>query len=228
MGDRRSHLTFEQLDTKVDEYVKETEDAPPGKVERWSFAMGLFAAGAASLGGTLVGGTAGAYIVLVGFLLELVGLGVSLAQFLRRNWSSFRESMRNYAKELDHDYGEYLKFVRWLQTHGPDELSRKLQYIRDRKGSMTFRLGLLTGGIERLGVFPVLIALYFQFKDWKFGDWQALGQVNLAGGLLLWALLLLYLGGWWLVRLKLRLDTYEMLLAEAIRSFPIDDSRRPG
>jgi hypothetical protein len=82
---------------------------------------------------------------------------------------------------------------------------------------MTFRLGLLTGGVERLGVLPVLIALYFQFKDWKFGYWQALGQVNLAGGLLLWALLLLYLGGWWLIRLKLRLDTYEMLLAEAVR-----------
>lgn len=218
MGDRKKHLTFEQLDMKVDGYIKATEDAAPGKVERWSFAVGVFVAGAASLGGTLIGGSVGAYVVWVGLLLELIGLGISLMQFLRRNWKSFRESKRTYAKELDHDYGEYLRFVRWLQTYGPDELSRKLQYIRDRRSSMTFRLGLLTGGVERLGVLPVLIALYFQFKDWQFGDWQALGQVNLAGGLLLWALLLLYLGGWWLIRLRLRLDTFEMLLTEAVRS----------
>lgn len=122
---------------------------------------------------------------------------------------------------------EYRRFVEWLHAYGPDELSRKLQYIRDRRSSMTFRLGLLTGGVERLGVLPVLIALYFQFKDWRFGDWQALGQVNLAGGLLLWALLLLYLGGWWLIRLKLRLDTYEMLLTEAIRGSSVNNSQRP-
>ncbi len=217
MGNAGKHPTFEQLDAKVDEYVKETEDAPPGKVERWAFAFGLFAAGAASLGGVLVGGHTGVVIVRIGLILELAGLGISLIAFLCRNWSSFRDSKRNYAKELDHDYGEYFRFVEWLRGYDAAELSRKLQYVRDRKSSMTFRLGLLTGGIERLGVLPVLVALYFQFKDWEFGDWQAFGQVNLAGGLLLWALLLLYLGGWWLIRLRLRLDTYEMLISEAIR-----------
>lgn len=217
MGNAGKHLTFERLDAKVDEYVKETEDAPPGKVERWSFAFGLFAAGAASLSEALIGGTAGVLILRIGLILELIGLGISLIAFLRRNWSSFRDSKRNYAKELDHDYGEYLRFVEWLRGYDAVELSRKLQYVRDRKSSMTFRLGLLTGGIERLGILPVIVALYFQFKDWEFGDWQALGQVNWAGGLLLWALLLLYLAGWWLIRLRLRLDAYEMLLSEAIR-----------
>ena len=217
MGEANKHLTFEQLDTEVDRYIKETEDTPPGKVERWSFAFGLFAAGMAGLFGTLIDGSTGVYIVWIGLLLELVGLGISLIEFIRRNWSSFRESKRNYAKDLDHDYDEYLRFLQWLRGYQPEDLRRKLRYIRDRKSSMTFRLGLMTGGIERLGVLPVLVALHFQFKDWEFGDWQALGQVNLAGGLLLWALLLLYLGGWWLIRLRLRLDTYEMLLAEATR-----------
>ncbi|SDQ25891.1 hypothetical protein [Pseudoxanthomonas sp. CF125] len=226
MDNRREHLTFEQLDAKVDEYIKETNDAPPGHIERWSFALGLFSAGMASLIGTLVDGWTGVRIVRIGLILELAFFAISMAAFIRRNWKMFHASKRSYAKELDHDYGEYMRFLDWLRSYKEEDLSRKLMYIRDRKGSMTFRLGLLTGGVERLGVLPVLVALYFQFKDWEFGDWEALGQVNLAAGLLLWALLLLYLGGWWLIRLKLRLDTYEILLAEATRDEPASTTTR--
>ena len=216
MDTESKRLTFELLDGKVDEYIKETEDAPPGSVERWSFALGLFAAGLASLIGTLVGGWTGVHILRVGLIVELSFFGIAMVMFIRRNLSMFHAAKRNYARELDHDYGQYLGFVQWLRSYEPEELARKLRYIRGRKGSMTYRLGLLTGGIERLGVLPLLVALYFQFKDWEFGDWQVLGHVNFAGGLLLWALLLLYLGGWWLIRLKTRLDTYEVLLAEAV------------
>lgn len=37
----------------------------------------------------------------------------------------------------------------------------------------------------------------------------------MVGGLLLWMLLLTYLGTWWLAGLKSRVDLYEILLAEA-------------
>jgi len=217
MDNRKDHLTFEQLDAKVDEYIKETDDAPPGSVERWTFALGLFSAGMASLIGTVVDGWLGVRIVRIGLILELTFFAISMAAFFRRNWKVFRAAKRNYARDLDHDYGEYMRFLDWLRGYKEEDLSRKLRYIRDRKSSMTFRLGLLTGGIERLGVLPVFVALYFQFKDWEFGNWQAFGQINLIAGLLLWALLLLYLAGWWLIRLRLRLDTYEVLLAEATR-----------
>lgn len=193
-----------------------------GGIARVGSALRGSSAGMASLIGTLIDGWAGVRVVRVGLAFELIFLGISAVAFIRRNWKMFRASKRNYAKDLDHDYGEYMRFLGWLRNFKEEDLSRKLRYVRDRKGSMTFRLGLLTGGVERLGVLPVLVALYFQFKDWEFGDWQALGQVNLAAGLLLWALLLLYLGGWWLIRLKLRLDTYEILLAEATRDRPAD------
>ena len=85
---------------------------------------------------------------------------------------------------------------------------------------MSYRLGLAMGGIERLGVFPVLIALYLQFKDWKWGDWAALADVNLVAGLLIWAMVLLYGVGWILIGLKVRLDTYQSILEESLQGEP--------
>jgi hypothetical protein len=119
---------------------------------------------------------------------------------------------------LDKDYVAFREYVAWLGEFPNAEIGRRLRYIRDRKEMMSYRLGLFTGGLERFGIFPLLVALYLQFKDWRFGDWSALGRVNMLGGLLLWALLLAYIGGWFLIRLRTRLDTYEALLAERLNS----------
>lgn len=80
---------------------------------------------------------------------------------------------------------------------------------------MTHRTGVFMGGIERLGVLPVLLALYLQFKDWEWGDWAMLAEVNLVQGLMILALLLAYLLGWYFVGLNARMDAYEQVLAEA-------------
>ncbi len=76
-------------------------------------------------------------------------------------------------------------------------------------------MGLFIGSLQRLGILSLLAILYVQFKDWRFGDWQAFGQVHMVGGLLLWALFLAYLIAWWLVGLGARWDAYEALLIEA-------------
>lgn len=215
MDKPRKDLTFQQLDEQVDAYIKITEDAPPSAVERWSFAIALFAAGFALLIGNIADGPIASYATWIGLAVEILAFAVFLIRFIKRNWKIFRQSRRSYAIDLDGDYGEFLKFVNWLKTFCPVELSQKLRYVRGRKNSMIYRLGLLTGGVERLGVLPVLVALYLQFKDWEFGDWESIGQINVVGGSLLWILLLLYAAGWWLIGLKTRLDTYETLLAEA-------------
>jgi hypothetical protein len=87
--------------------------------------------------------------------------------------------------------------------------------VRERKALMSGRLTLVSGGIERLGVLPVLGALYLQFKGWEWGDWAAFSQVNLLGGLLFIALGLVYMAAWMAILLKARLDSMEALLSEA-------------
>ncbi|MBC3972619.1 hypothetical protein H8S50_10745, partial [Xanthomonas translucens pv. undulosa] len=90
-------------------------------------------------------------------------------------------------------------------------------FIRDRRTNMHERLGLFTGGMERLGVMPVLLALYLQFKDWRWGDWSALGKITAVQSVLAFLLLFSYALSWHLIRLRVRVQTYEQLLVEANR-----------
>jgi len=83
---------------------------------------------------------------------------------------------------LDADYVGYRQLVDWLCSFPPQEVARRQRYLRDRKATLGYRLGLFTGGMERLGVLPVLVVLYLQFKDWGFGDWEsALGAASHMG-----------------------------------------------
>ncbi len=81
---------------------------------------------------------------------------------------------------------------------------------------MIDRTGLMYGGLQKLGPFPLLIALYLQFRNWEWGDWAGAFDVNLVGGLLIFALVLLYVMGWVLIGMRVRLDTYVMLLEASL------------
>ncbi|KAF1722452.1 hypothetical protein CSC75_03120 [Pseudoxanthomonas wuyuanensis] len=81
---------------------------------------------------------------------------------------------------------------------------------------MSERMGLLLGGIQRLGILPLLVALYLQFRNWEWGDWTSAFDVNLVAGLLIWTMLLLYAGGWFLVGLRFQLDAYVSLLESSL------------
>ncbi len=89
--------------------------------------------------------------------------------------------------------------------------------MRDRRTNMHDRLGLFTGGIEKLGFMPVLLALYLQLKDWRIGDWTVLSKITLIQGVLAFTLLLAFAMSWHLIRLRIRVQSYEQLLAEANR-----------
>jgi hypothetical protein len=82
---------------------------------------------------------------------------------------------------------------------------------------MIERMGMLYGGLQRLGPFPVLIALYLQFRGWKWGDWAGAFDVNLLGALLIFGMVVLYAVGWMLIGLRTRLDTYVALLEGSIQ-----------
>lgn len=213
-----SLLTFESLSTRVEPYVAATAEEPAGRLERWLFAVGLFAAGAGSLLATLIGGRFGVWIILIAFGIELVGLLGSVLLQVRRTWASFRHAHRWFAKELDGDYALLGSLLADLSRYPLAVIEGMQRFVAHRRNSMTYRLSLFTGGIERLGMLPVIGGVYLQFKDWKFGDWQAIGDsLHLVGGLLLWMLLLIYLAGWHLIRLRVRLDLYEFVLDEARR-----------
>lgn len=217
-------LSFELLLQKVDEYVAQTERQRPGALERVAFWLGWLGAGFALASAALLGRWLPISQVLlfakVGFFIEIGGFAISLLLMLYREVPKLWRARRAHAVELDADYRSFLEVVAWLNRFPSDERVGRLRFVRDLKGRMSYRLGLALGGIERLGIFPVLIALYLQFKDWRWGDWAALANVNLVAGFLVWTMVLLYGVGWLLVSLKVRLDTYESLLAESLHHEP--------
>jgi hypothetical protein len=77
-------------------------------------------------------------------------------------------------------------------------------------------MGLMYGGLQRLGPFPLLLALYLPFRGWKWGEWGAVFDVGWVGALLIFGLTLLYLLGWMLIGQRIRLDTCVALLEASI------------
>ncbi|PZQ12883.1 MAG: hypothetical protein DI564_12625 [Rhodanobacter denitrificans] len=189
-----------------------------GRWERGSFLIGLAAIGLAIAAGLIVPGRSGAVIVFSCIVIELAALSVTAWLWLRRNWSLFRHPTRSFAHELDADFVHHRRLVAALRRFPVAQLEARLRYLRARRQLMQQGLSLFSGGLERLGILPVIGVLYLQFRDWRWGDWARLADVNLLQALLIWALLLVYVSGWRLVIVHRRTAVYEALLAEAAQA----------
>lgn len=213
----RKRLGFEWIEAML-RSVPVTPGERAGRWERGSFLMGLAAAALAVSIGRLVPGRLGAWLVFACVVIELATLAVSCWLSLRRHWPSFRHPARTFAHELDADFVHHRRLVAALRRFPSAQLEARLRYLRVRRQSMQQGLNLFTGGLERLGILPVIGVLYLQFRDWRWGDWTRLADVNLLEALLIWMLLLVYVAGWQLVMVHRRTAVYEALLAEAVQT----------
>jgi hypothetical protein len=68
--DRADDLSFPSLCAAMDASLAESEESKAGKVERWSFAIGLLGAGVGLLAGNLLGGTRGIWLAGGGLVVE--------------------------------------------------------------------------------------------------------------------------------------------------------------
>ncbi|WP_342315678.1 hypothetical protein [Lysobacter sp. FW306-1B-D06B] len=202
-------LTFGWLYRRVQDLAAISHHPPASRLERWSLWAGLLLAGL----GLLVAAQSWLPPVVVlwiatgCFIGEIGGLGLSVFLQIRRELPSFVRPRETHAAEMDVDFARWQDVVHELRRFPRAERESRLRFITTLRLHMGERMGMLFGGIQRLGVFPVLVALYFQFRDWKWGDWAGAFDVNLLAGLLVWAMLLLYAGGWLLVGLRSRLDS---------------------
>jgi hypothetical protein len=217
-------LTFELLHQRVEQYIKRSKRELPGIVERAAFWIGWAGAGfaliAASTTPRWFAPQSALPFVTAGLVIELAGFAISLLLMLKREVPKLLRVRQQHAQEMDSDFQSYREIIAWLERYPVDERRERFRFVRDLKNKMSYRLGLAMGGVERLGIFPVLVVLYLQFRDWEWGSWGALTEINLVGGLLIWAMVLLYGMGWMVMGLKVRLDTYESLLEESLQKEP--------
>lgn len=208
-------LTYALIEKEIDRYAKDVGDDKPGVVERLALGTAMVSWMPLLLAAQFVKSRTAALVLGACTVLLLVVLAVGMICFVRREWQTFHRRHDKLSRELDRDYDQWRELVTAVRRFPRSELARRLRYLSTRKSSLAYRMGLITGSVQRLGILPLLAILYVQFKDWRFGDWQAFGQVHMVGGLLLWALFVVYLGAWWLVGLGTRWDAYEALLIEA-------------
>ncbi|WP_447896842.1 hypothetical protein [Stenotrophomonas acidaminiphila] len=208
-------LSFPALNAALDDYLARTDGTKAGPWERWSLIVGLAGAGLAMLLGSALSGKAGVAVTQLGLAVELLGLGTSMCLRIRREWRQFRDARREHAREIEEGYTQYQQLVQQLRAFPLEQRRRRLRYIRDRRTTMHERLGLFTGGMERLGILPLLVALYLQFKDWRWGNWNAFANITLVQGAFAFWILVAYALSWYLVHLRARVQAYELLLAEA-------------
>lgn len=214
-NDRTESLTFGWLYERVQQYVRDSSQSSPSRLETWSFWIGLGLAGLGLTSPFLASWMPAEWLVWMaaGCLLgELAGIGLSAGLMIKRELPQFRRPRETHAKELDLDFANWAEIIADLRRFTTKDRSRRLRFLSNLRHAMNDRMGLLFGGIQRLGVFPLLIALYLQFRDWEWGDWRGAFDVNLVAGLLIWAMILLYGAGWLLVGLRTRLDTYVAIL----------------
>jgi len=210
-------LSFPWLATVMSHYSQVTEQSRAGPVERWSFIIGLLGAGFGMLFGTVLDGKAALVCAATGLTVELVGFAIAAILQIKRELPGFRHPYATHAEQMEQEFHQYQGIVTALRAFPLEQRHQRETFMRDRRTNMHERLGLFTGGMERLGIMPVLLALYLQFKDWRWGDWSVLGKITVVQSVLAFLLLFAYALSWHLIRLRVRVQTYEQLLGEANR-----------
>jgi hypothetical protein len=211
MSPDRPDFSFALLETEVAKY---SPDAPLIETvgrEKWFWLAGLSGAAIAMLAVMYPALPARPWLMVGGLAAEIVGFVSALTIQFRRDWKNFRIRRAAFASEMDEDNRRYRQLISWLRGYPSSILRDALVYARRRSASMKRRLGLLSGGVERLGILPLVAALFLQARSFSWS-----GRVNTLELIVASVLVILYVLSWWSVVTTLRLDVYEAMLADAL------------
>jgi hypothetical protein len=169
------------------------------------------------LGALLLRHPLGVCVLPIGFVLQWLCKAVYFAQAGWQTWRAYRRQHDIFARDLDQQRVKYDVLVDAVRRYPLPVITTCLHFIRDRKSTIAYRAGRVSGGLDKMGVLPLWLAMYLPFKDWSFEGWrELLGHVHLLGNFLLSMLRVTYLISWWGVRAKGCLDLYERVLTEAL------------
>ncbi|WP_233841480.1 hypothetical protein [Dyella sp. 2HG41-7] len=209
-------FSFAWLESRLAPYVQVDDDPVINKLVRFALAGMVLFGGLGVIAGLTLRNQLGLHLLYVGLALELLCGMTALLNALRQAWRDYQQQHTDFARGLDEKLVPYNDVVDAIRHYPLSVIDTHLRYVRDRKSRLTFRAGVLSGGLEKFGVLPLLLALYLQFKDWSFGDWKGItDHVHWVGYCLLCLLIPTYIVSWWAVRTKSRLELYEVVLTEA-------------
>lgn len=205
-------FSFERLESKLEGYAPSVPLLGSGRKTRLAFLVSFFSAAVGILASYVFAGKIALAVALIALCIELISIGVLIFNTIREDLPEIIDAKRQYAMTLETDCSLYRELLDWVKKCPVDKLTARYQYLQTRQKTFDRRLGMITGGVERLGMFPIAVALYFQFKDVQW--WPPV--FDLKNALLAFAVAAFYAMCLWLVRLRLRLDMYVLVLGDAL------------
>jgi len=221
--EQESSLSFFELNRRLDE-MPEFESSSSGADRKALFGFALLLA------------AYGASFPITHFLLDkpiqLVALksvvAVEIVGLCIAAWNSRREVLglpkpvQNFSRQLDHDFPHHFGVLDWLKSQPIDLLERHASMSSFRRERLTQKLPLVAGSIPTLGLVPVVVAIYFQVREYAAG--RHLGWVDFVAGFLV---AVLYVVTWGAALMKSRMEAMDMYLQTALdmkRSETVNDA----
>lgn len=185
-------------------------DPPPGKAERYGLYAMLAGAGTLILAASWAfDSVAGKILVLLGLAVELAGGAIHLGAGFVRMKQGMKFDSQSGAEESERDFQGYRQIVTWLRGFPEDERQSRLIFAKSRAESWQTGASLVMGGLEKLGLLPVLVALYVQFKD---VTWSWPPDVTVVGTLIAFPIIVFYALGLWAVSRRRQVLGFERFL----------------
>lgn len=217
------HLTFHWLYQRVQGLVDSSIYPKAGRVEKWSIRVGLAAAAFGVLTSLVPERWLPASVALTVFMVflavEILGFILGGILAVRREIRQYTQPRLSHAMQMDSEFAHWKSVIADLRAFPRAQREQRLRYVSNLRTDMIDRMGVMYGGLQRLGPFPLLVTLYLQFRGWKWGDWAAAFDVGWIGALLIFGMTLFYLLGWMLIGQRIRLDTYVALLEASIQEY---------
>ncbi|HDS1578067.1 TPA: hypothetical protein QEL15_000084 [Stenotrophomonas maltophilia] len=214
-------LTFQWLYGRVQGLVEHNIYPKAGRVETWAFRVGLGAGVAGLLIGLVLDRWLSADLLLpvvaICLVVEICGLVIGGILTARREYRQYVQPRLSHSREMDGDFLRWQSVISDLRCFPKKQREQRLKYVSSLRSRMMDRMDLVYGGLQRLGPFPLLVALFLQLRSWRADGWASAFDIGWVGALLIFAMGLLYLVGCLLIAQRIRLDTYVALLEGSVQ-----------
>ncbi|WP_343818600.1 hypothetical protein ISN75_15050 [Dyella marensis] len=165
--DQQAELTFKALNERIDQLPEHPSVAVGFSTkEKYGYATALLAIACYFLSiKALPDGRWYTLAIAASFVVvEVVAVAFAIASSWPLHLPSFKEERTEYAEQLDYDFGHYRDLIAWIVQFPRDEIAELADYAEMRQERFREKQPLLVGGVEKLGILPILIAIAAQFK----------------------------------------------------------------
>ena len=146
----------------------------------------------------------GLWLAAIGYLPGFVrGIWVVASSMWR--WKDVQPA------QLDHDLSEFRKLRLELAQQPTAVLSEHLRFTQHVQARLAAKLGFLAGGLDKLGILPIVVSIGLQLKS--YGDPASIPMWQVIAGLFFAVTYLVAMIG---SLMRIRMQLYETVLAEAL------------